>query len=185
MKIASNVVRGVLERAELLHSPEAVERAADRLATAVKGVLGEADPLVLCVMKGAVIPAALLLLRLEFPLRLDYLHASRYRGTTQGGGLQWFARCRTPLRDERVLVLDDIFDAGTTLELIVRACVEAGAASVHSAVLVEKLCERPTAFRPDFIGLQVPDRYVFGAGMDYKEYLRNLPGIYAVADRDL
>ena len=175
----------MLSRAEQLHSAEEVEQAAERLAGAIRNELGEKDPLVLCVMNGAVIPAAMLLLRLDFPLRLDYIHATRYRGTTSGGQLEWIAHPRISLRDEHVLVVDDIYDEGTTLELIVGSCREQGARSVHSAVLVEKLRPRQCRYRPDFIGLEVDDRYVFGAGMDYKEYLRNLPAIYAVADEDL
>jgi hypoxanthine phosphoribosyltransferase len=126
----------------------------------------------------------LLLLRLGFPLRLDYVHATRYRGTTRGGELEWIKRPRTSLRDEHVLIVDDIFDEGITLELIARHCRAQGARSVHSAVLVEKQRARQCDYRPDFVGLEVADRYVFGMGMDYKEYLRNVAGIYAVADQD-
>jgi hypoxanthine phosphoribosyltransferase len=175
----------VLSRAEQLHSAEEVAQAAERLAGAIRDELGEKNPLVLCVMNGAVIPVAMLLLRLDFPLRFDYIHATRYRGATSGGELEWIARPRMSLRDEHVLVVDDIYDEGTTLELIVGSCREQGARSVRSAVLVEKLRPRQCRYRPDFIGLEVDDRYVFGAGMDYKEYLRNLPAIYAVADEDL
>ncbi len=185
MKQSMEEIKGVFSRAEQLHSAEEVEQAAERLAEAIGDELGEKDPLVLCVMNGAVIPAAILLLRLNFPLRLDYIHATRYRGATSGGELEWIAHPRIPLRDEHVLVIDDIYDEGITLELIVSSCRELGARSVRSAVLVEKLRPRQCCYRPDFIGLEVADRYVFGAGMDYKEYLRNLPAIYAVADEDL
>jgi hypoxanthine phosphoribosyltransferase len=185
MKGSIEEIKGVLSRAEQLHSAEEVEQAAERLAGAIRDELAEKDPLVLCVMNGAVIPVAMLLLRLDFPLRLDYIHATRYRGATSGGELEWIASPRMPLWDEHVLVVDDIYDEGTTLELIVGSCREQGARSVRSAVLVEKLRPRQCRYRPDFIGLEVDDRYVFGAGMDYKEYLRNLPAIYAVADEDL
>jgi hypoxanthine phosphoribosyltransferase len=185
MKINSEHIKGVLARAELLHPAERVEQAASAMVEAIGARLGDQDPLVLCVMNGAVVPAALLLMRMSFPLRLDHLHATRYQGATRGGELEWLSRPRWPLRDEHILVVDDIFDAGTTLELIVRSCREEGARSVHSAVLVEKLRSRACTYRPDFVGLTVPDRYVFGAGMDYREYLRNLPGIYAVAAADL
>jgi len=185
MKMDPEQIKGVLARADLLHPAERVEQAVETMAAAIREVLGHQDPLVLCVMNGAVIPTALLLTRLDFPLRLDHLHATRYQSATRGGELEWLTRPRWPLRDEHVLVVDDIFDAGTTLELIVRDCRAAGARSVHSAVLVEKLRPRDCRYRPDFVGLTVEDRYVFGVGMDYKEYLRNLPGIYAVADVDL
>jgi hypoxanthine phosphoribosyltransferase len=176
---------GIQARAEMLHSPDTVERAVDAMALAIGRGLRGRDPLLLCVMNGAVIPTAMLMLRLDFPLRLDYIHATRYQGQTRGGELHWKRHPAQPLRGEEVLIVDDIFDEGTTLSMIADYCHEQGARSVRSAVLVEKRRQRDTGYRPDFVGLEVADRYVFGAGLDYKEYLRNLPGIYAVADEDL
>jgi hypoxanthine phosphoribosyltransferase len=175
----------VMGRAELLHSMEAVERAIERLAGEIRERLGRQDPLVLAVMNGALIPAGRLLPRLGFPLRVDYVHATRYRGTTRGRELHWVRPPPPSILDQHVLLVDDIFDEGTTLELVVEACRDAGARSVLSAVLVEKRRPRQTEYRPDFVGLQVADRYVFGSGMDYHEYLREVPGIYAVALEDL
>jgi hypoxanthine phosphoribosyltransferase len=80
-------------------------------------------------------------------------------------------------------VIDDILDEGLTLAAIVARCREEGARRVWTAVLVEKQRARAVDFTADFVGLTVPDRYVFGYGMDYKGYLRNARGIYAVADR--
>jgi len=178
-------IKGVLTRADLLHSPEQVQQAIDTMAVAISDALSDKDPLVLCIMHGSLIPAAMILNKLAFPLRIGYLHATRYQGAIKGGELEWFARTRWPLANENILIIDDIFDAGTTLELVVQYCQKEGASSVLSAVLVEKLRSRSCQYKPDFIGLTVEDRYVFGVGMDYKEYLRNLPGIYAVAETDL
>lgn len=178
-------VEAVFSRAEMLHSGVEVEQALDRMAQAVAAELKGKDPLLLCVMNGAVIPAALLMVRLDFPLRLDYVHATRYRGATRGGELDWLRHPEQSLKGEHVLIVDDIFDEGATLALIADYCRGQGAETVRSAVLVEKLRSRQTDYRPDFVGLRVADRYLFGAGMDYQEYLRNLPGIYAVAEQDL
>ena len=85
------------------------------------------------------------------------------------------------LEDRVVLVADDILDEGLTLHEILEYCREAGAREVYSAVLVEKQRARDPGIRSaDFTGLPVVDRYVFGYGMDYKGYLRNARGIYAV-----
>lgn len=178
-------LNGVLARSEQLHSPTQVEQALERLAAEISAVLADQDPLVLCVMTGGVIPAGRLLPRLDFPLQLDYVHATRYRGHTQGGEIHWLRRPAESVRDRHVLVIDDIYDEGLTLEAIVSDCKQRGARAVYSSVLVEKLRSRTCAYRPDFIGLRVADRYVFGCGMDYKGYLRNFPGIAAVADSDL
>jgi hypoxanthine phosphoribosyltransferase len=185
MSVEINHIKGVRERAELLHSAHAVEQAVERLARLIEADLGDQDPLILCVMNGAVISSAMLLLRLAFPLRFDHVHATRYRGDIAGGELAWKSRPQHALQGEDVLVIDDIFDEGHTLELIVKSCWEQGAKSVRSAVLVEKKRSRDCRYRPTYIGLEVADRYVFGAGMDYREYWRNLPDIYAVADEDL
>ena len=81
-----------------------------------------------------------------------------------------------------VLVVDDILDEGLTLAAILAYCHEQGASAVYSAVLVEKLHKRrASGLAADFVGVQVEDRYVFGYGMDYHGYWRNVKGIYAVS----
>jgi hypoxanthine phosphoribosyltransferase len=169
----------VLARAELLYSQNEVELALDRMAEQIISRLSGRNPVVLCVLNGALIPLGHLLTRLPFPLRQDYIHATRYRGDTSGAELEWIGRPGTPLEGETVLVVDDILDEGVTLAAILEHCRQAGAKSVYSAVLVEKSHLRGNGFKADFVGLTVPDRYVFGFGMDYKGYLRNTPEIYA------
>lgn len=183
MKMSPEHYHQVAHRAECLATREAMEEALDRMAAAITERLAGTDPLVLCVMTGGVVAAGLLLPRLNFQLRLSYLHASRYRGATRGGELEWHYRPSDAIRGEQVLIVDDILDEGLTLDAVVRTCRADGATGVHSAVLVEK--ERPHACPADIVGLVVPDRYLFGYGLDYRGYFRNAPGIYAVADQDL
>lgn len=182
MKLDPQTYAAVASRAECLATAEEMEAALDRMAADLTARLADKDPLVLCVMTGAAVVTGRLLPRLGFQLRLDYIHASRYQGATRGGEIGWRHRPSEAIRGEHVLILDDILDEGITLEHIVRACREDGAASVTSAVLVEK--ERDHACEADVVGLRVPDRYLYGYGLDYKNYFRNAPGIYAVADED-
>ncbi|MEJ2060813.1 MAG: hypoxanthine-guanine phosphoribosyltransferase [Gammaproteobacteria bacterium] len=172
----------VLDEADLLYSAQDVTRALDGLGQRITARLQDENPLILCVMTGGLVTAGRLLPRLLFPLQVDYLHASRYRGETSGGHqVHWLAMPTTPLEGRAVLLVDDILDEGYTLAAIQAYCRENGAASVSTAVLVEKHHDRRCAdAEAEFIGLTVPDRYVFGCGMDYKEYWRNAPGIYAV-----
>ena len=159
-----------------------MSRALDRMAREIDAAVGERNPVVLCVMLGGLIPAARLLERVDFPLELDYLHATRYRGGTEGHDLDWKVRPGTALDDRVVLVIDDILDEGITLRGVVDYCREQGAREVYSAVLVDKQHGRKKAMeRADFTGLEVDDRYVFGCGMDYKGSFRNLRSIHAVA----
>lgn len=172
----------VYQRADRLYSQEQVDAALDRMAGEIAGRLAGKDPLVLCVLTGAVVAAGELLTRLDFPLELDYVHATRYGRATSGGDLDWIARPRHSVGGRSILIVDDILDEGATLAAIIEHCRAEGAREVLSAVLVEKEHDRKNGLEPDFVGLIVEDRYVFGYGMDYKGYLRNAPGIYAVAE---
>lgn len=170
----------VLENADLLHSAEEIENALDGMAEKINQALADKDPLVYCVMNGGVIPTGMLLPRLTFPFKLDYLHATRYREKTTGDELHWLKTSETDMRGRQVLIVDDILDEGYTLKAIVEYCRQQDAASVFTAVLAEKKHGRGSGFQADFVGLTVADRYLFGMGMDYKGYLRQLPAIYAV-----
>lgn len=174
-------VQDVLRDSDLLYSPDQVERALNRMADSITSTLRETNPLILTVMIGGLIPAGKLVTRLSFPLELDYVHVTRYRRGTRGGELQWRVRPTITLKDRVVLLIDDILDEGITLGAIINSCRQEGARAVYSAVLVEKRHDRkPILQHADFSGLQVEDRYVFGCGMDYRGYLRNLPAIHAV-----
>ncbi|MDH5547492.1 MAG: hypoxanthine-guanine phosphoribosyltransferase [Gammaproteobacteria bacterium] len=174
----------VYQRAELIYSRDEINLALDLIAKDISQTLSESDPLVLCVMTGGLMTASEILLRMDFPLEVDYIHATRYGLETQGQKLKWIASPRKPLVNRNILVIDDILDEGHTLEAILNFCREEGASSVYSAVLVQKEHDRNTGLKKaDFTAMSVPDRYVFGFGMDYKGYLRNIPVIMA-AHRD-
>lgn len=168
-----------------LHGPADVHAALDRMADEITRRLGDTLPVVLCVLTGGIIPTGHLLTRLPFPLETDYLHATRYRGETRGREVEWVSEPGISLAGRTVLVVDDILDEGNTLVDIQRFCRAAGAGTVYTAVLIQKRHDRrnPDA-RADFVGLEVDDRYVFGFGMDYKGYLRNLNGIFALGEAD-
>lgn len=183
MSVTLEEVQRVAGEADCLFTREQVETALDRMATEITRDLRNRDPLLLCVMLGGMLPAAKLIERLQFPFQYDYLHATRYRGGVRGGSLYWLTRPSVAVRDRCVLVVDDILDEGLTLQAIVDYLGEEGAAEVRSAALVTKLHDRrPADVRVDYSGLEVPDRYVFGYGMDYKGYLRSAAGIYALKD---
>ena len=174
-------IQNVLAKASQLHTEREVASALDEMAVAISERLQNKHPLCLIVMIGGLIPAGQLLPRLNLPLEIDYIHASRYRGATSGSDLHWVKYPSTSLEGRTVLIIDDILDEGLTLQAIVNYCQEAGAQEVLTAVLVEKqINERPCLQHADFTGLIVPNRYVFGCGMDYQGQLRYVPGIYAV-----
>ena len=178
--------RGVRERADKLYGRDEVEAAMDRMAGEIDAAFGDEVVLYLPILHGGLIPAGMLAPRLNVDIEQDYVHATRYRGDTTGRELIWRAQPLAPLADRCVLVVDDILDEGLTLKAILQWCRDQGARRVASAVLVEKQHDRRVpGLEADFVGLKVPDRYVFGCGLDYRERFRNVPGIYAVAESDL
>lgn len=182
MTVTPEHVQKIYDEADCLFEQQQVEAAISKMGEQITTTLGDKNPLLLCVLTGAIVPTGQLLTHLDFPLELDYIHATRYSGKTTGGELHWIALPRNSLQGRVVLVVDDILDEGHTLAEILKYCHAEGASEVYSAALVEKLHERKQDVKADFIGLEVEDRYVFGYGMDYKDYLRNAPGIYAVKE---
>lgn len=176
----------VLENAELIYSATQIHQAIEQLAAQINNRLeNTAEPLiVLPIMNGGLVLSGHLITRLKMPLLVDYIHATRYREKTTGSSLEWKVKPQLTLKNRTLLLIDDIYDEGHTLQAVVEYCKEQGAAQVYSVVLVEKNHPRAKAtVKSDFTGLIVEDRYVFGFGMDYKGLLRNLDGIYAVNDR--
>lgn len=172
----------ILHAAELIHSEQTVNEAVRRLAVEITSVLAYRNPLVLCVMSGAVVFAGQLLPQLRFPLEFDYVHLTRYGNDLSGGEICWRVEPQEGLQGRVVLVLDDILDEGVTLAAIRDSVLRNGAGAFYSAVLAEKCIGKSKACAADFVGLPVPNRYVFGFGMDVRGAWRNLPAIYALKD---
>ena len=170
----------ILETAELIHSAAAVDAAIARVAVEITATLKDRYPLVLLVMGGAVVFAGRILPMLNFPLDFDYIHASRYGDTTSGGPVDWKVEPKGNVSGRVVLVLDDILDMGDTMLAIRQRVLGLGAAAFYSAVLTDKNKGRAKPISADFVGLSLPDRYVFGCGMDAHGIWRNLPAIYAL-----
>jgi hypoxanthine phosphoribosyltransferase len=172
--------RKILDEAELLCSAEKSALAVRRVAEEISSRLAGANPLVLAVMGGAVVFTGQLLPQLAFPLDFDYLHVTRYGDATSGGTLSWLVEPRMPVVGRIVLVVDDILDEGETMAEIVRRLRQQGASEVLSAVFADKDIGRGKPISADFVGVRLPNRYVFGYGMDVRGAWRNLPAVYAV-----
>jgi hypoxanthine phosphoribosyltransferase len=172
----------VLESAEQLCSAAVVSAAVSRVAREISAQLGDCYPLVLSIMRGSVVFAGQLLPQLRFPLEFDYLDVTRYGDATRGGEISWKVTPGTPVRGRVVLVLDDILDEGQTLASVRGKLVEFGAIKVYCAVFADKDTGRVKPANADFVGVTLPDRYVFGFGMDVSGAWRNLPEVYALKD---
>jgi hypoxanthine phosphoribosyltransferase len=170
----------ILAEADLICPAEKSALAVRRVAEEITARLADANPLLLAVMGGAVVFVGQLLPLLAFPLDFDYLHVSRYGDATTGGGLSWVVEPRSDVAGRTVLVVDDILDEGVTLAEIKKRLLAQGATDVLTAVFADKNLGRAKPVVPDFIGIELPNRYVFGFGMDVSGAWRNLPAVYAV-----
>jgi hypoxanthine phosphoribosyltransferase len=178
----SQQAREILREAEEVCSAACAVAEVARIAREVTVRLGESEPLVLAVMRGSVLFAGQLLPQLRFPLHFDYLDVTRYGAATVGGGITWRVSPGTDVAGRVVLVLDDILDQGHTLAAIREKLLEAGATEFYTAVFADKDTGRSKPVTADFVGITVPNRYVFGFGMDVYGWWRNLPAVYALRE---
>ncbi|MEE2938313.1 MAG: hypoxanthine phosphoribosyltransferase [Planctomycetota bacterium] len=136
----------------------------------------EGRPLtVIAIMTGSLVLFADLIRRLSMPQRVGVIQASSYRGGTTSSDLQVDAGMMIDVSARDVLLVDDIFDTGKTLERTGEMMKELGAASVQTAVLLHKQREHLVQVRPNFVAFQSPDEFVVGYGLDYLDMYRNLP----------
>lgn len=177
-------IRDVAMTSKLLYGKDEVESAIDKMAFRIESALSGANPLCLTVLVGGLIATGALLRRLHFPLEIDYIHATRYRGEMEGKDLHFKALPSRDLKDRTILLIDDILDGGVTLAGIKKYCEDHGAARVYTAVLItkDKVRDKQAVQKADFCGMNIPDQFIYGYGMDYQEYLRNAPGIFAVPE---
>jgi len=169
------------QTSETLFDAEAVEDAIGRLANSVAAICQDDFPLVLCVMNGGLYLTGQLLRHWEFPLTVDYVHATRYRLSTLGKDVLWKAYPQNELKGRHVVIVDDIFDQGFTLEEIKSYCFKQGAKKCTSVFLIRKSHDRNKAdIEADIVALECGDRYLYGVGMDLNGHFRNLSTIYAL-----
>lgn len=169
-------------RSEEVVDEGAVQAALDRMAREITARLAGREPLVITVMNGGLVFAGQLLPRLHFALDLSYVHVRRYGRETKGGELVWIAGPHESVTGRTVLLLDDILDEGQTLLTIRSRLYELGATEVLLAAFAVKIRAQRPKVMADFSGIRVPDRFVFGFGMDVGGRWRNLPSVRALAD---
>ena len=183
MTVSIQHAHDILQDADLLCTHEQVQVALHKVAQQINDKLADSLPLVLSVMGGAVVFSGQLLPLLNFPLDFDYVHVSRYGDARRGGAMHWKVAPRENVRGRVVLVLDDILDEGHTLDALRLKVMELGASKFYSAVFADKQHGRKKPIHADFVGIALPDRFVFGYGMDVEGAWRNLPAIYAVKEK--
>jgi len=180
--LSNQQANDILNQAELIISAGEVQAAVMNVAREINTVLTDVHPLLLSVMGGAVVFTGQLLPLLTFPLDFDYVHVSRYGSNQQGGALHWKVEPRENVTGRVVLVVDDILDEGETLAAVKQRVLDLGATKFYSAVFADKQIAKVKPIHADFVGVELPDRFVFGYGMDIHGAWRNLPAIYATRE---
>lgn len=186
MRLSKNLAE-IHNRATCLYSKQSVDTALDGMAQTMSKRLVNSDPVFLCILIGGIVPLGNLLPRLDFQLEINYIHVSSFNLDNKAGELLWKAEPTIDLSGRTVVIVDDILDTGTTLKAALDYCMMKGAKEVLTAVLLDKRKPRKPGgvAEADFKALTIEDRFVYGYGLDYSEYMRNAPGIYAVAPEDM
>jgi len=180
----SSQLKQVFNQSDCLYTAEQLQQAISVMAQKINECLGDQLPHLVTLMNGGLVFAGQLAPRLNFPMTMGYVHATRYRNQLHGSGIEWKVAADEQIHNRVLLLVDDIYDEGATLVEVKERLMEQGAKAVFTAVLLDKQHNRKIYpdYTPDFIGLPCEDRYVFGYGLDYKGYWRNANGIYAIAE---
>lgn len=162
----------------ILVSEQAIRRRLKKLGSEIKAVYGEEEITVVAIINGAILFAADLLREIPNPVRLDCIRVSSYRNeTTSQGKPQLMHSLSLDVANRHVLLIDDILDTGKTLAMVVALIRKLSPASVKVCVLLDKKGRREVPFEADFVGFEIPDKFVVGYGLDFAERYRNLPCI--------
>jgi len=173
----------ILNNSRVLFGRDVVDAAVQKMADEINAYYGDEPVILITVLTGAIIPATWLVTRLKMPVQMDFVHATRYRGGLYGAELEYRVPPRLDLKDKNVLIVDDIFDEGHTLAAIKGSVEKREAGSVKMAAMVRKDHDRGLSRDyVDFVGMDVPDVYVFGCGMDAYEEWRHLDEIWVLED---
>lgn len=179
--------KNILNQAEKLYSSDEIDAAIDRMAGEITDELSDKNPIFLCVLNGSIVPMGKIIPKLDFPLQTDYIRATRYSGKINGNNLRILAEPESSFKDRYVVIVEDIVDTGKTIKGVVDYCYGLGAKKVYTATMIDKSENRHEEGlqEVDFVGLNIPNKFIIGYGLDYEEYFRNLDGIYVMPLNEL
>lgn len=167
-----------------LVTSDQIQQSIERLAAEIRSREAGRPLTVIAVMTGSILFLADLVRKLDMPLRVGVIQARSYQGTKRGS-LAVNLDMLPEITGRDVLVIDDIFDTGHTLQEVVALLSERGPRSIRSAVLVLKQGKQQVSLRPDYVGFEIPDVFVVGYGLDYHDAYRNLPYLAALEPADI
>ncbi len=169
---------------KILLDEEQLNEGVKQLAQAIQECYGTRPLTIIGVMTGSVILLADLIRKLDMPLRVGVMQTASYQGTERGP-LTINSEMILDVANRDILLIDDIFDTGNTLQAVIGMVEKLGPKSIQSAVLLLKTGKQQVALRPDFIAFDIPDEFVVGYGLDYNDEYRNLPYLACLEPSDL
>jgi len=162
----------------VLVSEASIKRRLKHLAADIAAAYGDEEITIVAIINGAILFTADLIRAIKNPIRLDCVRISSYRNATKSAGKpQLLHSLQLDIANRHVLLIDDILDTGKTLSVVVDLIKRENPASVRTCVLLDKKGRREVEFEADFVGFEIPDRFVVGYGLDFAERYRNLPCI--------
>ncbi|HYP18024.1 MAG TPA: hypoxanthine phosphoribosyltransferase [Opitutus sp.] len=162
----------------VLFTERQIKRRVRGLAREIKQVYGDREFTLVSLINGAVMFTADLMREIDNPVRLDCIRVSSYGNKTKSVGTpQIVASLTLDIANRDVLIIDDILDTGKTLSLVFALARKLKPASLRACVLLDKKARREVEFEADFVGFEIPDKFVVGYGLDFAERYRNLPCI--------
>ena len=160
-----------------LLSEEAIRRRVEEMGKLLTEEYAGKDPVVVGVLKGVVVFYSDMIRQIKVPCQMDFMWLSSYSGTNSTGELIVRRDVSVDIKDRHVLILEDIYDTGTSLDFTYRHLMAKGPASLKICTLLDKPERRKPGItlKPDYVGFTIPNEFVVGYGLDYNEHFRNLP----------
>jgi hypoxanthine phosphoribosyltransferase len=164
--------------AEVLLTEAQIKARVKSIAQEIKAAYGDREFTIISLINGAVMFTADLMREIDNPVRLDCVRVSSYGTKTKSIGTPQIIHSLTlDIARRDVLLIDDILDTGKTLKLVSELILDLKPASLRTCVLLDKKARREVPIEADFVGFEIPDKFVVGYGLDFAERYRNLPGI--------
>ena len=162
---------------EVLLSEEQIKARIKELGAILSAEYAGKDPVVVGVLKGVVVFYADMIRELNVPCQMDFMWISSYAGTNSTGTMQVKRDVSVDIKGRHVLILEDIFDTGHSLDFTYHHLLSKEPASLKICTLLDKPSRRDprVTLQPDYVGFTVPNAFVVGYGLDYNEHYRNLP----------
>ena len=172
--------QSILKQSSVLYSNQEIHLAIKNIAVEINQDIQSDILYVLTVMNGGLFFSAHLIPLLKHTIYHDYIHATRYGKKVNGGFLHWIKEPEDIIKGKNILIVDDILDEGITLSEIVSKCKKMGAINIFYTVLFNKLIDKEKSILPVYHALNVPNKFVFGFGLDYKGFGRDLPDLHII-----